>query len=55
MMQQSYEDLLSDIDGLFAGEDDFIANAANAAAAIWQHMPDINWTPRNMRLQREFC
>jgi GAF domain-containing protein len=43
MMQNSYEDLLSEIDGLFAGEDDFIANAANAAAAIWQHMPDINW------------
>jgi GAF domain-containing protein len=39
----SYDDLLSDIQGLFEGERDPIANAANAAAAIWQHLPDINW------------
>lgn len=37
------EDLLSDLDGLLAGEHDPIANAANIAAAIWQHVPRINW------------
>ena len=39
----SYDDLLSDLQGLFDGERDPIANAANAAATIWQHLPDINW------------
>jgi GAF domain-containing protein len=39
----SYDDLLSDLRGLFDGERDAIANAANAAATIWQHLPDINW------------
>jgi L-methionine (R)-S-oxide reductase len=39
----SYPDLLSDLEGLFADETDMIANAANAAAAIWQHLPDLNW------------
>jgi L-methionine (R)-S-oxide reductase len=34
---------LSDLEGLFADETDMIANAANAAAAIWQHLPDLNW------------
>lgn len=37
------EDLLSDLDGLLAGEHDPIANAANVAAAIWQHVERINW------------
>ncbi|CAH2600525.1 free methionine-(R)-sulfoxide reductase [Rhodovastum atsumiense] len=43
MMHEAADDLLSDLSGLFAGETDPIANAANAAAAIWQHVPDINW------------
>jgi L-methionine (R)-S-oxide reductase len=42
-MMLPYDDLLSDLRGLFVGERDPIANAANAAAAIWQHLPDINW------------
>jgi L-methionine (R)-S-oxide reductase len=42
-MMFSYDDLLSDLRGLFEGERDPIANAANAAATIWQHLPDINW------------
>ena len=42
-MHSASDDLLSDISGLFAGETDAIANAANAAAAIWQHVPRINW------------
>ena len=42
-MHRANEDLLSDVTGLLAGETDAIANAANTAAAIWQHMPAINW------------
>jgi GAF domain-containing protein len=38
-----YDDLLSDLRGLYEGERDPVANAANTAAAIWQHLPDINW------------
>ena len=38
-----YDDLLSDLRGLYEGERDAIVNAANTAAAIWQHLPDINW------------
>jgi GAF domain-containing protein len=43
MMHSATDDLLSDITGLFAGETDPVANAANAAAAIFQHVPRINW------------
>ena len=42
-MTPVYDDLLSDLRGLFEGETDLIANAANAAAAMWQYLPDINW------------
>lgn len=42
-MHSATDDLLSDITGLFAGETDPVANAANAAAAIFQHVPRINW------------
>lgn len=42
-MHVAHDDLLSDVLGLLAGEHDPIANAANTAAAIWQHMTDINW------------
>lgn len=42
-MAAYYDDLLSDLRGLFEGESDPVANAANAAAAIWQHVPDLNW------------
>lgn len=38
-----YRDLLSAIDGVTAGEPDAIANMANAAAALWQLLPDLNW------------
>jgi len=38
-----YDDLLSELTGLFTGETDKVANAANAAAAIWYALPDINW------------
>ncbi|MBC7634552.1 MAG: GAF domain-containing protein [Acetobacteraceae bacterium] len=42
-MTPVYDDLLSDLRGLFDGETDLIANAANAAAAMWQYLPNINW------------
>jgi GAF domain-containing protein len=37
-----YDDLLTGLKGLYEGERDPIANAANTAAPIWQHLPDIN-------------
>jgi GAF domain-containing protein len=42
-MEPPYDDLLSDLAGLFAGVRDPVANAANAAAAIFQHVPRLNW------------
>jgi GAF domain-containing protein len=38
-----YRDLASALEGLVAGEPDGIANMANAAALIWETLPDINW------------
>jgi L-methionine (R)-S-oxide reductase len=38
-----YRDLASALEGLVAGERDGIANMANAAALIWESLPDINW------------
>ena len=38
-----YRDLLSALEGLTASEPDPIANMANAAALIWESLPDINW------------
>ena len=38
-----YRDLASAIEGLVAGEHDPIANMANAAAVIWETLPDLNW------------
>ena len=38
-----YRDLASALEGLVAGETDAIANMANAAALIWETLPDINW------------
>ena len=38
-----YADLASALDGLVAGEPDGIANMANAAALIFETLPDINW------------
>ena len=38
-----YRDLLSALEGLTAGEPDQIANMANAAALIWETLPDLNW------------
>jgi len=38
-----YRDLSSALEGLVAGESDAVANMANAAALIWESLPDINW------------
>ena len=38
-----YHDLLNAIDAITADESDAIANMANAAALIWEYLPDINW------------
>ena len=38
-----YHDLHAAMDALTAGEPDSIANMANAAALIWEYLPDINW------------
>ncbi len=38
-----YHDLHAAMDALTAGEPDPIANMANAAALIWEYLPDINW------------
>ena len=41
--QTLYRDLLSALEGLTTGEPDAIANMANAAALIWESLPDLNW------------
>src|SRR6476646_3287898 len=38
-----YRDLASALQALVAGEPDAVANMANAAALIWETLPDINW------------
>ncbi len=39
-----YRDILSALDALTADEPDAIANMANAAALLWQYLPDLNWS-----------
>ncbi|WP_380787519.1 GAF domain-containing protein [Sphingomonas sp. R86521] len=38
-----YHDLTAALDALTADEPDAIANMANAAALIWEYLPDLNW------------
>jgi GAF domain-containing protein len=38
-----YRDLASALEGLLAGEPDPVANMANASAAIFESLPDVNW------------
>jgi GAF domain-containing protein len=38
-----YHDLTAALDALTAGEPDAIANMANAAALVWEYLPDLNW------------
>ena len=41
--QELYRDLHAALDALTAGEADPVANMANAAALVWQYLPDLNW------------
>jgi L-methionine (R)-S-oxide reductase len=38
-----YDELARELDALLAGEPDPVANAANAAAAIYHALPELNW------------
>ena len=38
-----YTQLVQELQGLIAGERDFIANLANSAALIYHSLPDLNW------------
>jgi GAF domain-containing protein len=38
-----YRDLSSALQGLLTGETDAVANMANAAALIYETLPDVNW------------
>ena len=38
-----YADLAAALEGLVAGEPDGIANMANAAALVFETLPDVNW------------
>ena len=38
-----YHDLAAALDALTADEPDAIANMANAAALVWEYLPDLNW------------
>jgi GAF domain-containing protein len=38
-----YRDLASALEGVVSGESDAVANMANAAALIWETLPDVNW------------
>ncbi|HEY3847331.1 MAG TPA: GAF domain-containing protein [Acetobacteraceae bacterium] len=38
-----YDELARELDALLAGELDPVANAANAAAAIYHALPELNW------------
>src|SRR5215218_6573284 len=40
---EMYRDLGQALQALVAGEPDGIANMANAAALIWETLPDLNW------------
>ena len=39
----AYRDLARDLTALLASERDFIANAANTSALIYDALPDLNW------------
>lgn len=41
--QAHYSDLLNQVQGLLEGERDFIANAANFSALVFNSLPQLNW------------
>ena len=38
-----YKDLVAALEAVIGDEQDAVANMANAAALIWESLPDINW------------
>jgi L-methionine (R)-S-oxide reductase len=40
---QDYRRLAQELTGLLAGERDFVANAANTAALLFEALPEVNW------------
>jgi L-methionine (R)-S-oxide reductase len=40
---EGYDALAGSLVALLDGEDDLVANAANAASLIWHTLPDLNW------------
>ncbi|QJU56773.1 GAF domain-containing protein [Sphingomonas sp. AP4-R1] len=46
-----YREMEQALDALVTGEPDAIANMANAAALLWEYLPDLNWAGfyRNVR------
>jgi GAF domain-containing protein len=42
--QELYRELGLALDALTADEPDAIANMANAAALLWEYLPDLNWS-----------
>ena len=38
-----YDELAQALEALVAGESDGVANMANAAALVWETLPDLNW------------
>jgi GAF domain-containing protein len=41
--RELYDELAAELDGLLSGEPDLVPNAANAAAAIYHALPELNW------------
>jgi GAF domain-containing protein len=48
-----YGELARSLESLVAGEPDPIANMANAAALIWESLPDLNWAGFYRNVGRE--
>ena len=48
-----YADLAAALEALVAGEPDGIANMANAAALIFETLPDINWAGFYLQKQED--
>ena len=42
-MVERYRELHGALDALTADEPDAVANMANAAALLWEYLPDLNW------------
>lgn len=38
-----YQQICNELQNLLGNETDFIANASNTAALLFQHLPDVNW------------